>query len=95
MIIAPTSPSVAFEQGEKMDDPVQMYLNDVFTQPANIAGIPAISVPCGISDGLPVGLQLMAPHLGEPVLLRAAHAYEQATAWHTMRPGIEPQSAQR
>ena len=64
-----------------------MYLNDVFTQPANIAGIPAISVPAGMSDGLPVGLQFMASHLQEEKLLRAAHAYEQATDWHTLQPG--------
>ncbi len=88
VIAAPTSPSVAFRQGEKMDDPVQMYLNDVFTQPANIAGIPAISVPGGMSEGLPVGLQLMGPYLGEATLLRAAHAYEQATNWHKLRPGL-------
>ena len=88
VLVAPTSPSVAFRHGEKMDDPVQMYLNDVFTQPANIAGIPAISVPGGMSGGLPVGLQLMGPYLGEATLLRAAHAYEQATEWHTLRPGL-------
>ena len=88
VIVAPTSPSVAFRHGEKLDDPVQMYLNDVFTQPANIAGIPAISVPGGMSEGLPVGLQLMAPYLGEATLLRAAHAYEQATDWHTLRPSL-------
>ena len=88
VIVAPTSPSVAFRHGEKMDDPVQMYLNDVFTQPANISGIPAISVPGGMSEGLPVGLQLMGPYLGEATLLRAAHAYEQATDWHTLRPDL-------
>ncbi len=88
VIVVPTSPSVAFRQGEKMDDPVQMYLNDVFTQPANIAGIPAISVPGGMSEGLPVGLQLMASYLGEATLLRAAHAYEQATEWHKLRPDL-------
>ena len=88
VIVAPTSPSVAFRHGEKMDDPVQMYLNDVFTQPANIAGIPAMSVPGGMSEGLPVGLQLMGPYLGEATLLRAAHTYEQATEWHTLRPEL-------
>ena len=64
-----------------------MYLNDIFTMPANIAGIPAISVPAGKVDGLPVGLQLMAPHLGEETLLRAAHAYERA-ADHDMDPSL-------
>ena len=87
-LVAPTSPSVAFRQGEKMDDPIQMYLNDIFTQPANIAGIPAISVPAGTSDGLPVGLQIMGKHLSEKALFRVAHAYEQATEWHKMRPGL-------
>ena len=86
VLVTATSPSVAFKLGEKTTDPIQMYLNDVFTQPANIAGIPAISLPGGMVDGLPVGLQIMAPHLGEETLLRAAHAYEQATEWHHMRP---------
>ena len=88
-LVTPTSPSVAFKLGEKTDDPVQMYLNDIFTQPANIAGIPGISVPCGIADGLPVGLQIMAGHLREETLLRVAYAYEQATEWHTLRPEID------
>ena len=87
-LVAPTSPSVAFRLGEKMDDPIQMYLNDIFTQPANIAGIPAISVPAGTSDGLPVGLQIMGKHLSEEALFRVAHAYEQATEWHKMGPGL-------
>lgn len=88
LLLSPTSPSVAFDLGEKMDDPVNMYLNDVFTQPANIAGLPAISIPCGFFDGLPIGLQLMANHLGEESLLKAAYAYEQSTDWHTMKPTI-------
>ena len=88
LIISPTSPSVAFRQGDKLADPVQMYLNDVFTQPANIAGIPAISIQGGMSDGLPIGIQLMTRHLGEEMLLRAAHAYEQSTEWHTMHPSL-------
>ncbi len=87
LLATPTSPSVAFELGAKTADPVQMYLNDVFTMPANIAGIPAISVPAGTVDGLPAGLQLMAPHLGEENLLRATHAYERA-ADHRMRPSL-------
>ena len=88
-LVTPTSPSVAFKMGEKMDDPIQMYLNDVFTQPANIAGIPGISVPAGMVDGLPMGLQIMAPHLGEETLFRVAHAYEQATDWHKMTPALD------
>ncbi len=87
-VVMPTSPSVAFRLGEKMDDPVQMYLNDVFTMPANIAGIPGISVQGGMVDGLPVGFQVMASHLGEETLLRVAYAFEQATEWHSMRPGL-------
>ena len=87
-IVTPTSPSVAFRLGDKIEDPMQMYLNDIFTQPANIAGIPAISVPCGTVDGLPVGLQIMSRHLGEETLLRVAYAYEQATQWHRLRPNL-------
>ena len=81
-LVMPTSPSVAFKLGEKTADPVQMYLNDVLTMPANIAGIPGISVPCGLSDGLPVGLQVMGKPLGEETILRVAHNYERATGWH-------------
>ena len=87
-LVTPTSPSVAFKLGEKTADPVQMYLNDVLTMPANIAGIPAVSLPAGVVDGLPVGLQLMGPALGEETLLRAAYAYEQATEWHTLWPEL-------
>ncbi|MEX2599583.1 MAG: amidase family protein, partial [Dehalococcoidia bacterium] len=65
-----------------------MHANDICTVPANIAGIPAVSVPCGFSEGLPVGMQLMGPHLGERTLLRAAHAYEQATDWHKQHPAL-------
>ena len=77
LIATPTSPTVAFPVGERVDDPISMYLSDVMTLPGPIAGIPGISVPCGFSEGLPVGLQFMAPPLGETVLLRAAYAYEQ------------------
>ena len=87
-LVMPTSPSVAFKLGEKMDDPVKMYLNDVLTMPANIAGVPAVSVPAGISEGLPVGLQLMGRPLGEETLFRVAYAYEQATEWHKLRPAL-------
>ena len=71
-IVGPTSPTTAFDIGAKIDDPVQMYLNDMFTFPANIAGIPGISVPAGFSGGLPVGLQIMAPALREDTMLRVA-----------------------
>jgi aspartyl-tRNA(Asn)/glutamyl-tRNA(Gln) amidotransferase subunit A len=87
-LVTPTSPVVAFHLGERTADPVQMYLIDVCTVPVNIAGLPAISVPCGFSQGLPVGMQLIGPHLSEETLLRLAYAYEQATEWHKARPPI-------
>jgi aspartyl-tRNA(Asn)/glutamyl-tRNA(Gln) amidotransferase subunit A len=83
-IIAPTTPTVAFKIGA-VGDPLAMKLNDVLTIPANMAGIPAISLPCGFSDGLPIGLQIMAPAFAEATLFTIAHAYEQATDWHTQR----------
>ena len=77
VLVSPTSPTTAFRIGDKADDPMAMYLNDIFTIPANLAGVPAISVPCGLDDaGLPIGLQLTAPALDEATLLRAAHALE-------------------
>ena len=86
LIVAPTTPNVAFKHGEK-EDPLSMYLNDVFTIPGNLAGIPGISVPCGFSvSGLPIGLQVLGRPLDEPRLLRAAYAYEQATPWRSRRP---------
>ena len=87
-LVTPTSPVVAFPVGDMADDPVQMYLIDVCTLPVNIAGLPGLSVPCGFSDGLPVGMQLIGPHLSEPTLLRIGHAYEQATEWHKRRPPL-------
>ena len=88
VLVAPTSPTVAFRLGEKVEDPVQMYLSDICTIPINIAGIPALSIPAGFVDGLPVGMQIMGRPLGEETILRAAHAYEQATEWHRMRPEL-------
>jgi len=87
VIVSPTTPTAAFRLGEKSDDPLQMYLADIYTTAANLAGIPAVSIPCGFTGGgLPIGLQLMAPHFEEARLLRAAHAYQQATDYHTRVP---------
>ncbi|MGH8686478.1 MAG: amidase family protein, partial [Burkholderiales bacterium] len=91
LIMGPTSPTTAFPLGAKMDDPVQMYLNDIFTIPAPLAGLPALSVPCGFDgQGLPVGLQMMGPHFAEARLLGAAHRYQQATDWHRRVPRETP-----
>jgi aspartyl-tRNA(Asn)/glutamyl-tRNA(Gln) amidotransferase subunit A len=88
VLATPTSPSVAFRIGEKTADPVQMYLNDIFTLPVNIAGLPGISVPCGLVDGLPVGLQFIGKPFDEASVLRAGYAWQQATDWHTRRPTL-------
>jgi aspartyl-tRNA(Asn)/glutamyl-tRNA(Gln) amidotransferase subunit A len=86
-LATPVAPTPAFRLGEKVDDPLTMYLTDIFTNPANLVGIPGISVPCGFSgDGLPIGLQLMGPILGEPVVLQVAYALEQATDFHLRKP---------
>ena len=88
VIATPTSPTVAFRLGEKTDDPLSMYLNDIYTCTANLAGIPGVSLPCGLSaEGLPVGLQLLGPHWSEATLLRLTHAYEEARPF-TARPRI-------
>lgn len=89
IIVGPTSPVTAFRLGERVADPLQMYLADVFTLPQALAGLPALSLPCGFDEqGLPIGLQLTAPALEEARLLQVAYAYEQATAWHTRRPNL-------
>jgi len=91
LIMGPTSPSTAFALGAKTDDPVQMYLNDIFTIPAPLAGLPGLSIPCGFdAKGLPVGLQIMGNYFAEAKMLGAAHRYQQATDWHLR----EPQEAQ-
>lgn len=88
VLITPTSPVTAFRIGERSDDPLAMKLADVCTLPANMAGVPAISSPCGFIDGLPVGMQIMAPPFDEEALLRVAHAYEEATEWHRRIPHL-------
>ena len=88
IIAGPTAPTPAFRLGEKVDDPVQMYLNDIYTIPVNLAGLPGISIPCGYSAGLPVGLQLIGPHFGEAPLLNFAHVYQRETDWHTHTPAV-------
>ena len=85
-ILAPTSPNVAFKIGAKVDDPLAMYLNDACTLPVNIAGLPGISVPCGLSDGLPVGLQVIGRAFDEATVLRVADAYERAAGFAALRP---------
>ncbi len=87
-LVTPTSPATAFRIGEKLDDPLQMYLTDVCTLPINIAGIPAISIPAGFAHGLPIGMQIMGKPFSEETLLRIAFAYEQATDWHKKRPTL-------
>lgn len=89
VLMGPVSPNAGFKIGEKINDPLAMYLADVLTIPANAAGLPAISVPCGFtSAGLPVGLQIMGPQWSEPLVLQTAAAYEQASEWHTRRPAF-------
>jgi aspartyl-tRNA(Asn)/glutamyl-tRNA(Gln) amidotransferase subunit A len=91
LIMGPTTPTTAFAIGAKVDDPVQMYLNDIFTIPAPLAGLPALSIPCGLdAKGLPVGLQIMGPHFAEARMLGAAHRYQQASDWHRRVPGAAP-----
>jgi len=85
-LVTPTSPTVPFKLGEKVDDPVQMYLSDVSTLPINIAGLPAISVPAGFVDGLPFGMQIIGKPFDEETILHLAYAYEQATDWHKRKP---------
>ena len=87
LLVGPTTPTPAFAIGAKVDDPVTMYLNDIYTIGANLAGLPGISAPCGFVDELPVGMQLIGPHFSEARLLSAAHLYQRATDWHLKTPG--------
>jgi aspartyl-tRNA(Asn)/glutamyl-tRNA(Gln) amidotransferase subunit A len=86
IIAGPTMPIPAFRIGERINDPLSLYLADVFTVPINLAGVPAVSLPCGFSGRLPIGLQLIGKHFQEDLLLRAAHAFEEATPFHLKRP---------
>jgi aspartyl-tRNA(Asn)/glutamyl-tRNA(Gln) amidotransferase subunit A len=87
-LVTPTSPIVPFKLGEKLEDPMQMYLSDVCTLPINIAGIPAISIPAGFAGNLPIGMQIIGKPFSEETLLRIAFAYEQATNWHKRKPPL-------
>ena len=88
ILAGPTTPTTAFKIGEKIDDPVQMYLNDIYTVSVNLAGMPGISVPCGSVAGLPAGLQLVGPHFAEERVLNFAHLYQQETSWHKRGPEV-------
>jgi aspartyl-tRNA(Asn)/glutamyl-tRNA(Gln) amidotransferase subunit A len=89
VIVTPTSPTPAFRAGEKTDDPLQMYLADIFTISVNLAGVPGISIPCGFtSDNMPVGLQVIGKHFDEESILKVAYAYEQSTDWHKRKPDL-------
>jgi aspartyl-tRNA(Asn)/glutamyl-tRNA(Gln) amidotransferase subunit A len=89
VIVTPTTPTPAFKIGEKASDPLQMYLSDIFTISVNLAGVPALSVPCGFTpDNLPVGLQFIGKHFDEESLLKVAYAYERSTDWHKRKPDL-------
>jgi len=95
VIVTPTSPTAAFRIGDKVSDPLQMYLTDIFTISINLAGVPAISIPCGYtSEGLPVGFQVIGKHFDEETVLRVSYAYEQSTDWHKKRPALAPSPPQ-
>lgn len=88
VLLSPTAPSTAFKFGEKANDPISMYLSDIFTMSVNLAGIPALSMPCGFANGMPIGLQLMGKAFDEGTILKAAYAFEQATDYHKARPNL-------
>ncbi len=96
VLAAPTAPTTAFRLGEKTADPLAMYLSDVLTISVNLAGLPGMSIPCGVDgSGLPIGLQLIGKPFGEEHLLQTAYAYEQATEWHKSRPAPPLSAAER
>ncbi|HYM36220.1 MAG TPA: amidase family protein, partial [Steroidobacteraceae bacterium] len=86
VLMGPTSPTPAFDLGAKVDDPVTMYLNDIYTIGANLAGLPAVSISCGFLNGLPVGLQIIGAHFAEAKLFNVAHGYQRETEWHKRMP---------
>jgi aspartyl-tRNA(Asn)/glutamyl-tRNA(Gln) amidotransferase subunit A len=88
VIVGPTTPTPAFKIGEKTSDPLTMYANDILTIPVNLAGVPAISIPCGFSNGLPLGLQIIGKHFDESTIYRVAHVYEQITDYHKQKPAL-------
>jgi aspartyl-tRNA(Asn)/glutamyl-tRNA(Gln) amidotransferase subunit A len=89
VIITPTAPTTAFKIGEKTDDPLQMYLSDIFTISVNLAGLPGLSLPCGFDgDQMPIGMQIIGKHFDEATMLRVAYAYEQSTEWHKKKPKL-------
>ena len=89
VILGPTAPGTAFKLGEKSDDPVEMYLNDLYTIPANLAGLPGMSLPCGFDGkGLPIGLQLVGNYFSEAKMLNVAHQYQRVTDWHRLHPSL-------
>jgi aspartyl-tRNA(Asn)/glutamyl-tRNA(Gln) amidotransferase subunit A len=93
VLAAATSPTVAFRIGEKTDDPLSMYLSDVLTLPASLAGVPGLSLPCGFSDAMPVGLQLIGRAFDEGTVLRVGDAFQRATDWHLRRPDFAPEQS--
>ena len=89
VIACPVAPSTAFKQGEHTDAPLAMYLEDVFTLPINLAGVPGLAFPVGFdTNHMPIGMQLLGPHFGEEILFSTAHAYQQITDWHRQRPNL-------
>jgi len=90
LVVTPTAPTTAFGLGEKIQDPLQMYLSDIYTISINLAGLPALSLPCGFDhDGMPIGMQLISKCFDEATILRVAYLYEQSTAWHKQKPRID------
>ena len=87
-LVVPSSPTVPFKIGEKADNPVQMYLSDIFLCPINIAGVPALTIPCGFVNNLPVGMQIVSPQFTEERLFQIASAYEQVTEWYKEKPKL-------